>query len=176
MSHVRRHVARAIALTAVCASLAACVPQGLAFRVDERLTFQAPEDRSTVQLPVTLDWSIRDFTVVQPGTAGAGEDAGYFGVFVDTSPMPPGKGLEWLARDDDGCRQDDGCPDAEYLAGLGVYTTTQTELALEQLPRGDDEDRRERHRATIVLLDASGRRIGESAFEIAFDVDREASS
>ena len=153
-------------------ALSGCVPQGLAFRVDERLTFESPRDRSTVQLPVTLDWSIRDFTVVQPGTSGAGEDAGYFAVFVDSAPMPPGKSLRWIARNDAGCRASDGCPDAEYLEARGVYTTTETSLTLEQLPRGDDEDRRERHRATVVLLDAAGTRIGESAFELAFDVTR----
>lgn len=171
MSDVRRHLARGVAVAAVCAALVGCVPQGLAFRVDDRLTFRAPEDRSTVRLPVTLDWDIRDFRITEPGSGEPREGAGYFGVFVDASPMPPGRDLGWIARDDSDCRPDDGCPDEEYLSARGVYTTTDTELFLEQLPRGD-EGRRERHRATIVLLDSSGTRIGESAFEIAFDVDR----
>jgi hypothetical protein len=157
----------------LCSVLSACVPQGLAFRVDERLTFVSPEDRSTVTLPVRLDWDIRDFEITPPGSGERRKDAGYFAVFVDGSPMPPGEPLRWVARKDTSCRADDGCPDAEYLQGRGIYTTTETELVLEQLPRFGDDDRRERHRATIVLLDASGTRIGESAFEIAFDVDRE---
>jgi len=151
------------------------VPQGLAFRVDERLTFSSPQDRATVRLPVRLDWDIRDFEVTPPGGEPR-EDAGYFAVFVDGSPMPPGKGLDWISRKDDDCRPDDGCPDATYLGDRGIYTTTDTELVLEQVPLSGDEGRRERHRATIVLLDASGTRIGESAFEIAFDLDREATS
>ena len=57
--------------------------------------------------------------------------------------------------------------------GFGKF---DTELVIEQLPRAADEDRRERHRATIVLLDPSGKRIGESAFELAFDIDRKAQS
>lgn len=166
---------RGIALAGLCAALSGCVPQGLAFRVDERLVFRAPEDRSTVTLPVTLDWDIRDFDVTGPGGEPR-EDAGYFGVFVDTTPVPPGKSLAWVARDDTGCRADDGCPDAEYLEARGIYTTTETELVLEQLPRlGNDDDRRERHRATVVLLDAEGRRIGESAFEVLFDLERSTS-
>lgn len=170
-----RRPASALALPLLCVALTACVPQGLAFRVDERLTFVEPEDRSTVSLPITIDWDIRDFEITGPG-GDPREDAGYFAVFLDRTPMPPGKPLRWLVRDDRSCREDDGCPDEAYLAERGVYTTTETELTLEQVPLTNDDDRRERHRATIVLLDASGTRIGESAFEVAFDVDRRASS
>ena len=174
--HVGRRPATAVALVSLCASLAGCIPQGLAFKVDERLTFESPKDRSTVRLPVTLDWEIRDFEIVEPGSGDASKDSGYFAVFVDTAPMPPGKKLRWIARKDNSCRAADGCPDEEYLNARGIYTTSETELVLEQLPRPstENEDRRERHRATIVLLDAEGRRIGESAFEVAFDVEREA--
>lgn len=173
-----RRPATALLLAGLCAALTGCVPQGLAFRTDTRLTIIAPEDRTEVSLPVTIDWDIRDFEIVEPGEdVDAGDEgrAGYFAVFVDGTPMPPGKPLRWVARDDTSCREVDGCPDEEYLAARGIYTTTETELVLDQLPRtGSDDDRRERHRATIVLLDASGTRIGESAFEVVFDVDREA--
>lgn len=168
----RRPLATATAVAGVCAALAGCVPQGLAFRVDERLTFRAPEDRSTVSLPVRLDWDVRDFEVTAPGGEPR-EDAGYFAVFLDATPMPPDRDLRWTARNDRGCREDDGCPDAEYLAARGIYTTTETELVLDQLPRlGNDDAPRERHRATIVLLDATGTRRGESAFELVFDLKR----
>jgi hypothetical protein len=178
VSH-REQLMKAIALAGLCAALAGCVPQGLAFKVDNRLTFQSPEDRSTVSLPVTLDWDIRDFEVTEPGGEPR-EGAGYFAVFVDTTPIPPGKQLRWIARKDNSCRAADGCPDEEYLQARGIYATTATELVLEQLPRttdeDEDEDRRERHRATIILLDASGTRIGESAFEIVFDIERSTTS
>jgi hypothetical protein len=173
VSHVRQRLAIGLALLGVTAALSGCVPQGLAFKIDDRLTFQSPEDRAEVTLPVTIEWDIRDFEVTGPGGEVA-EDEGYFAVFVDTSPMPPGEPLSWIARKDNSCRPADGCPDEEYLNARGIYTTTETELMIEQLPRSSDEDRRERHRATIVLLDASGSRIGESAFEIAFDIDRKA--
>ena len=175
MSRVGKRSGTGLALLALCGALSGCVPQGLAFKIDDRLTFQSPEDRATVKLPVTLDWDIRDFEITSPG-GDPRKDAGYFAIFVDSTPMPPGEPLRWLARKDNSCRAADGCPDEEYLLARGVYTTTDTELVIEQLPRSSDEDRRERHRATIVLLDASGTRIGESAFEIAFDIDREATS
>ena len=171
MPHRGQRLATGAALLGLCGALSGCVAQGLAFRVDDRLTITAPEDRSTVTLPVTLRWDVRDFDVTAPG-GDPRKDAGYFAVFVDDAPMPPGKPLAWLARKDNSCRAADGCPDEEYLAARGVYTTTKTELVLSQLPRNADEDRRERHRATIVLLDAQGTRIGESAFEVAFDVSR----
>ena len=170
-----QRIATLLTVLGLCLPLTGCVPQGLAFRVDERLRFLAPDDRSTVQLPVTVDWEITDFDVTKPG-GETSTASGYFGVFVDTTPMPPGKDLRWLVRKDRGCREADGCPDAEYLNARGIYTTTDTKLRLEQLPRTAKEDRRERHRVTVVLLDASGTRIGESAFELAFDIDRKALS
>lgn len=168
MPRAHRPAAAALACAAV---LTGCTTD-LAFRVDDRVRFVSPTDRADVRLPVTLDWEVEGFEVTGPGEA-RDKDSGYFAVFVDRAPMPPGKSLRWLARKDNSCRPDDGCPDEEYLRTRGVYTTTATELVLEQLPRVGDEDRRERHRATVVLLDAAGHRIGESAYEIAFDVERE---
>jgi hypothetical protein len=162
-------VRRAAAALLLALLATACVPEGLSFKVDKRLTFTAPKERSTVSLPVTVSWTMRDFSVAGPGQQGDG----YFAVFVDESPMPPGKGLHWIARKDSSCRESDGCPDAEYLNTRGIFTTTKTSLTLSQLPRtGREEDKRERHRVTVVLLDPSGKRIGESAFELAFDVNR----
>jgi hypothetical protein len=170
----RRRMTTACAVLLLCGALTGCVPDGLAFRTDTRLTIIEPEDRSTVTLPVTIDWDIRDFGIAEPGDE-VREGEGYFAVFIDRSPMPPNEHLRWIARKDNSCRESDGCPDEEYLAARGIYTTTETELTLDQLPRTtDDDDRRERHRATIVLLDASGARIGESAFEVLFDLDRKA--
>jgi len=175
VTHVGKRGAIGLALLGLTVALSGCVPQGLAFKIDDRLTFTSPEDRAEVKLPVTLDWDIRDFEITEPGGEPR-KDAGYFAVFVDSTPMPPGKPLSWIARQDNSCRPADGCPDEEYLLVRGIYTTSETKLVIEELPRSSDEERRERHRATIVLLDASGKRIGESAFEIAFDIDRKAQS
>lgn len=163
---------RIVLLTALAGLVAACIPQGQAFKVDKRLSIMTPQERSTVRLPVRVDWTIKDFTVTGPGRGGEG---GYFAVFVDASPMPPGKAMHWVARKDDSCRESDGCPDEEYLNARGIYTTTKTELTLSQLPRtgsSDDGSKRERHRVTIILLDPAGKRLGESAFEVAFTLDR----
>ena len=150
-----------------------CVSQGLAFRLDKRVTIDAPEARSTVTLPVTVRWSVKDFQVVDPGSAAETNDhTGYFGVFVDQTPQPPGKTLAWVARKDRSCRKSDGCPDAQYLAARNIYSTSQMQITFDQLPRPSDKNQKERHNVTIVLLDAQGRRIGESAFYVEFIVKR----
>jgi hypothetical protein len=164
-------------LAAVAAALSlltsGCVQQGLAFRVDDRLTIDAPKARSEVTLPVTVRWSVKDFTVVAPDAGGAAtKDTGYFAVFVDRTPQPPGKPLSWIARKDRTCRVADGCPDAEYLAARNIYSTSDMSLTFEQLPRPSNKREKERHNVTIVLLDAQGRRIGESAFYVEFVVKR----
>jgi hypothetical protein len=176
-SAVRRRAGRRAVAVAAALSLltSGCVAQGLAFRTDDRLTIEAPKARSEVDLPVTVRWSVKDFTIVEPGsgtsTAG-GDDRGYFAVFVDRTPQPPGKTLAWIARKDRSCRTGDGCPDAEYLAARNIYSTSDTSITFDQLPRPSDEDRKERHNVTIVLLDPQGRRIGESAFYVEFVLER----
>jgi hypothetical protein len=149
-----------------CLLLAGCVPQGLAFRVDKRVTITAPEDRAEVTLPLTVEWSVRDFTVTRSDSAVGGDDAGYFAVFVDRAPQPPGKSLAWIARKDRSCRPTDGCPDEEYLASRGIYSTTDTHITFDQLPRPANDKRKERHTLTVVLLDPSGHRLGESAYQV----------
>jgi hypothetical protein len=170
----RRARAIAVGLAAVASILlSGCVPQGLSFRVDDRVDITAPKDRAEVTLPVTVSWTVRDFTVDKSGAPGA-KDTGYFGVFVDRAPQPPGKPLSWVARKDRTCRASDGCPDDEYLAARGIYSTTDTHITFEQLPRPSNDHQKERHSITVVLLDPAGKRIGESAFQVDVTVLRKA--
>ena len=152
--------------------LAGCGVHGLAFRHDTRLSITAPQPRAPVTLPVTVTWEVDGFRVI--GLDGAQlPDAGVFGVFVDGSPQPPGQPLAWFARDDETCRAAEGCPDAQYLAGRGVYTTTATRFKIAALPpRPVGSRRAEIHDVTISFLDGTGRRIGESAFSVSFEVVR----
>lgn len=141
-----------------------CGLSGLAFRQDDRLSFVSPGDRDEVTLPVTVTWRVEDFDV--------GEDAGSFAVFVDRAPQPPGKTLAWLARNDDACRADDGCPDADWFAERDVFPTTDSEIVIDRLPARSD-DRREYHEVTVVLLDEDGRRVGETGWTLEFQVTRD---
>lgn len=155
-----RRVALVVALALLTSG---CAVSGIAFRQDDRLSFVTPDDRAEVTLPLTVEWEVEDFEV--------GEGAGSFAVFVDRAPQPPGKTLDWLARDDDSCRADDGCPDAEWFAERDVFPTTERSLTIERLPARAD-DRRELHEVTVVLLDEDGRRIGETGWSLEFQVQR----
>ena len=159
---MRRQIAGTAAVLLLVTS--GCGWSNLAFRQDDRLEFVTPEDRAEVSLPLTVRWTVEDFEV--------GPDAGSFAVFVDRAPQPPGKPLEWLARDDDSCRASDGCPDEEWYALQDVYPTTAQELTIEQLPSRSD-DRRELHEITVVLLDEQGRRVGETGWTTEFEVVRD---
>ena len=154
--------------------LSGCALRGLSFRIDDRVQILSPEDREAVTLPVTIDWESTDFEVTGPdGTEQP--DSGYFGVFIDRAPQPPGETVEWFAKDDLSCRPADDCPDRQYLADRGVHTTQKTEFVVKTFPPPPSNQvaRREFHEVTIVLLDGSGRRIGESAFTAQFEVQRE---
>ena len=143
--------------------LASCGVSGLAFVQDERLSITAPDDRAKVELPVTVRWTVEDFDV----------KTGSFAVFVDRAPLPPGKTLDWVARGDEVCAATPGCPDADYLAAHDTYRTRKTAFTIDQLPELDRDEQHDFHEVTVVLLDGDGTRIGESAFSVEFEVDRE---
>lgn len=154
-------------------TLSGCAVNGLAFKIDDRLRVLSPGDREQVSLPLTIQWEISDFQVT--GADGSQDpNAGFFGVFVDRAPQPPGETVQWFAKDDQSCRSEDGCPDKRYLADRGVHTTDETKFVVKTLPPPPEDQvaRRELHEVTIVLLDGTGRRIGESAFTAEFEVKR----
>lgn len=165
-------------LTWLCLSLAmptvlaGCGFDGLSFIEDDRLSITRPEARSEVNLPITVAWEIEDFSrtgrtnVAQP-------DAGYFALFVDRAPQAPGRTVESLAEDDAACALEPDCPNADYFATRGVYTTSQTSLTIDTLRDLTDGEARDFHEVTIVLLNGEGKRIGESAFRVEFEVTRD---
>ena len=147
----------------------------VSFVEDERVTVVAPTDRSTVRQPVEVVWEFTGFDTTGPGVADA-DDRGFFAVFVDRSPVQPGKLLSSVADDDPTCRRSPDCPDETYLNTMGVFTTTETALVLPPLVDTRPRERPETsdwHEVTIVLVSPIGRRIGESAFSVKFVVDRE---
>ena len=151
--------------------LSSCTVSNVQFRTDDRLRISAPRSRAVVSAPVTVRWSMRDF---EPGGLDGSTDSGRgaFVVFVDRAPMPAGKDLKWLARDDTSCDLDPRCPDEKYLAERGVYVTTEPSLEIPSLPPAADGVGNEQHYVNVVLVDGSGRRIGESAWYRQFQSKR----
>lgn len=160
---MRRVACAGFALLAACGSMQ--------YRNDHRVEITSPESRSTVSVPFTVRWTYKDFTVTGPTTKREPK-AGYFGVFINRSPMPAGKHLSWIAKDDNSCVKTEGCPDEEYLADHQVFTTTEPELVVNTLPSTDVRTSTERHEITVVLLDGTGHRIGESAWYVAVNYKR----
>ena len=134
---------------------------------DERVDIVTPDDRSEVRLPFTVDWTARDLAV--------GSGLGRFGVYVDRAPPPPGRTSAWLFRGENTCkgrgrdrvrRSGSSSPTARCIE------TIDTELTITNVRdlSGSDK-RREFHEVTVVLLDAAGARVQESAWSVQVDVE-----
>ncbi len=169
MANGRRLARVAVGLVTVL-TLAGCGLthlQDLNFRADKRLHFLSPQDRSTVQPPVTIAWRMDDFRTAAQGSGPPSHDAGYFAIFVDQTPIKPGHTMDDVASDDPFCKQSPTCPDSDYLAQHDIYTTTKTSIeipVIANLP--GNKEKLQLHTITIVLMDTSGHRIGESAWEL----------
>src|SRR4051794_2300380 len=147
--------------------------QDLQFRVDKRLHFTNPEARTTVHQPVAISWTMSDFTVAAAGSAPPTRDAGYFAVFVDQSPIRPGHTMDDVAKGANYCQQSPSCPGRKYLRDHQVYTTTATSVRFPLIPSlTGDKSRLQMHTFTVVLMDTSGHRIGESAWELDLRIPR----
>ena len=149
-----------------------CASHEFQFVADHRLHITTPHQRSTVSLPVTVRWSYDHFQVTGPSD-GRDRHSGYFAVFVDRAPVPAGKDLRWLSRNDRSCRASAGCPDIEYFTTRQVFTSTQPQMTFGQLPQPGRHHGPEQHTITVVLLDGTGHRVGESAWSVDFKLHRE---
>lgn len=170
--HKSRLLSRRVAaawLLATTLLTSGCDVSAMSFVQDDRVRVVEPADRAVVTLPVTLRWEVEDFAVT--GRDGkANSDSGYFAVFVDRPPIPPGRTLEWFVTQDESCGGS-ACGTIDNLAN--VYTTDRTLLELTQLHADSRKRDVERHEAIIVLMDGTGARIGESAFYVRFNFERE---
>jgi len=163
--------ARAAVALLVLVATSGCQLSRLQFKNDERLTFESPAARHRVTAPVTISWSMKDFTAT--GLDGStSTDQGVYAVFVDKAPMPVGKDLRWLFRSDNGCKHDAQCPTLQQLSDRGVHVTTETSIVLDVLPQVGRGVGDEQHFVNVVLLDGTGHRIGESAWYLPFQSKR----
>jgi len=153
--------------------LASCSVSNHSVFNDHRFHFVAPASRAHVRLPVTLRWTMRDFTRAAPGGSEPSRRRGYFAIFVDRPPVGPGQTLRAVADRDTSCRRTPGCPDTSYLADRQIYTTAGDRFVLNRVPDFvDNREKQQLHEATVVLLDTAGRRIGESAWYLDFWLPR----
>lgn len=121
----------------------------LLFRQDHRITITQPADFATVSSVVTVQWTAVDFTPPRDGQ---------FAVFVDRDPMPPGATIGYFAPNDH----------------FNIFVQSSTSLRLDSshlVPTaGTQSAERNHHDVTVVLLDLSGARIGETSGFTEFTV------
>lgn len=164
----------------VCAAVSSCTsPAQLRLTQDDRVRIETPAPNSTVRLPLTVRWTAKDFTPVDPrlGTDNTGRpaepDTGYFAVFVDKDPMAPGENFQSLFAANSTCPKTPTCPDESTLRNLGVFVTDGTSVTVDALSSGKAVGGAgsATHAVTIVLVDARGRRIGDSNWYTSFTVE-----
>ena len=160
-----RRLGRAPALVAGAVMLVASVSGcDLTFRTVRATAVLAPAEEATVSLPFVLRWRAPTRT-----THGSRL---YFAVFVDRAPIAPGQSLRAVASTQ--CNAQPDCPDLAYLAQHQVYVTAGEQFRLTAVPpftasviqtagRGE-------HRVVIVPIDGQGRRVGETAMAVDFEV------
>jgi len=140
-----------------------CGNGGLQFRQDDRVDITAPTDRARVVAPLDVRWTTKGLVLGEAGGPAR------FAVFVDRAPIRPGQDMS--AVGDDACRRTAGCPDEGYLRDRFIYLTRKTSLTLDTLPAKSTSNRtsaKDTHDVTIVLVDADGRRRGESSWSVEF--------
>jgi hypothetical protein len=156
----------AVVIAAVLIGSSACGTHGLSFVSDERVDIVSPADRSKLDAPVTVRWTAKDVAI--------GSGRGTFAVLVDRIPPRSGKTLAWLFKGDSTCKGPAGralCETPAFLAERGVYTTTDTSFTVDRVARlSGNQRRRQFHEATVVLLDRAGRRTGEGAWSVQFEL------
>jgi hypothetical protein len=139
--------ARVVRLAALC-SVLLCVTGcgGKLFRNDHRIAILEPRKFATVDQPLTVTWRAKNFEAPSDG---------HFLVLVDKDPMPPGQTVAYFRRN-----------------RLDVYTVDEPRFTVDTFTAhtGGTKLERNHHDVTVVLLDRQGRRIGESAGFVEFDV------
>lgn len=118
-------------------TLSGCL-DGMAFHADRRLRIIEPAQDDFAQAPLQLRWKAE----------GLGGAVVSYGVFVDRSPIAPGKSVNELRGDD----------------RVNMYVTGKTQLVIEQIGSrtGVTKSQEDLHEITVIALDAAGARVGET--------------
>lgn len=154
----RRRPLLCVAVLALAAALLTSC-SGLQFAQDASVKIVDPPSLATVATPVALRWT---------GRAPSGSS---YAVFVDSLPVHPGQNLRSLAGKT--CANAPGCADRAYLERHFVFLTEQDHVELDALPiLGTPKSDPDMHTVTIVLVDSSWRRVGESAWSVTFALGR----
>lgn len=130
----------------VCALVlltAGCNADGLAFRNDNLVTVTTPTEDASVGLPLEVTFDV-----------AAEADATGYAVFLDRTPQRVGAEL----------------PEDRF----NIIVTDEPRVVFTEVPitgSGPAVDR-DRHEVTVILVDADGRRVGETFDFVEFRIER----
>ena len=163
----------ALALATVAVAVSACgftrTDAPVSFKADHRLSFESPDQEDEVDIPVRLDWKVKDFPL---------QNGNRFAVFVDKAPVGPKRTVRIrLCTEGEklppqpGSERTKICKDDTER----IYFADKTSLTLKCFEPRFDAPKRERdtHSATVVLVDRNDRRVGQAATTVRFHVDEE---
>jgi hypothetical protein len=131
----------------------------LQLRSGENLTITQPSLARIVTRPVTLEWTVPNVHLIQPGAKTPGV---FFAVFVDRPPIRPGQNLTALV--DDTCKATPGCANTSYYANENVFLTAGHHLSLDSFPK------EKVHNVAVVLVNQANNRVGETVATSQFRV------
>jgi hypothetical protein len=148
---------RLVAVLVLAALVTGCRASGFELVRTTEVRFISPHPNSAVSAPVTVSWA------ASPGLR-FGQPGGpvRYGVFVDRAPMAPGGSLRGLFRHHTLC-SDPSCLSLAFLEENGVYLTSADSVTITNLiPKHGGG----LHSIMLVLINASGHRIGESSYTL----------
>lgn len=151
------------AAVVVAAAAAGCSTQGLVLQQPTQVKNLQPELFSDPKIPVKVSWQ----------QARPLRDGERYMVFVDRNPMAPDESIRSLT--DDTCKATPGCPDKAYLNQNFIFPTKGTSIEIPILPFQGPypvHDLYDLHRATVVIVDAGGARVGEEFWTTSFYANR----
>lgn len=135
----------ASALTIACVSLLAsgCL-EGRSFHDGNEIRFVEPVEEDFAQAPLLVRW------------VGKPAKTAKWAVFLDRAPIGPGSSVE----------------DLEVQERTNMWVTDVPEHTVEFVPPRQSAvaSRRDRHRLTVIPLDAEGKRLGEHSASVELTV------
>lgn len=162
----------AFALAIVGVAVSACgitrTDAPVSFKADHRLSFESPDQEDEVDIPVRLDWKVKDFPL---------RNGNRFAVFINKAPVGPKRIVRIRL-----CTEGEKLP--PQLGTLRkickddlqrIYFADKTSLTIPCFEPRFDAPKRERntHTAIVVLVDRDDRRVGQAATSVRFHVDED---
>ena len=140
---LRRAIAAALAFVGLSLPMAGCL-EDRSFHEGNEVRFVEPVEEDYAQAPLLVRWE------------GKPANTAKWAVFLDRAPIGPGASVD----------------DLEVQDRTNIWVTDVPEYTVEFVPPRQSAvaSRRNRHRLTVIPLDAAGKRLGEHGASVELTV------